>query len=315
MVNEVKEVMQSAKSEKTARNWTQMPFLSGNSWFGLKNGGISNGSSEASQSNKSNGPSDKNSSSTADAGLESDSDPMTVYSMLSGAVLFRTAVLQNAPAAERFKMLRAKIERLNLSGRPAQVIAVTSAVPKEGKSTIAVNLAKAFSEDRKGRTVIVDCDLRNPTVHEFFNLERGPGMGEILSTGQFDSESIHQVTPGLDVITAGIPAEAPMQLFVEPECQRFFKFLRNNYRYIIIDSPPVLLCSEAISLTSISDKSLLVVRAGRTKRTLVKSAIETIDKSNILGTVLNDEIIYSRDYSSRAYAGYYYSGTSSRKLI
>jgi protein-tyrosine kinase len=232
---------------------------------------------------------------------------ITTAPPLPGSVYFANGPVYNAAAAERFKMLRAKIERLSASSKRSKykVIAVASAAPREGKSTVAVNLARAFAEDPLGKTLLIDCDLRNPTVHEFFKLPKYPGVREILEGAPIDGAPIHQVFPRMDVLCAGKEIDNPIQLFLEPEGAKFLRYLRKKYRHIVVDTPPVLLCAEAITLSSLADASLLVVRSGQTKKEMIRSAIETLRKNNILGTVMNDEIVVSRDYGSKQYSKYY----------
>ncbi len=232
---------------------------------------------------------------------------VTMAPPLPGSVYFANGPVYNAAAAERFKMLRAKIERLSASSKRTKykVIAVASAAPREGKSTVAVNLARAFAEDPLGKTLLIDCDLRNPTIHEFFKLPKYPGVREILEGSPVDDAPIHQVFPRMDVLCAGKEIDNPIQLFLEPGGMKFLRFLRKKYRHIVVDTPPVLLCAEAITLSSLADASLLVVRSGQTKKEMIRSAIETLKKNNILGTVMNDEIVVSRDYGSKQYSKYY----------
>src|SRR5690606_18822844 len=98
-----------------------------------------------------------------------------------GQILLADGKVDSMPVAERFRLIRARIERENLSGKNLKVIAITSSVPEEGKSVTSVNLARAFATNPTGKTLLIDCDLRKPSVHRFFGLRMGPGVGEALS--------------------------------------------------------------------------------------------------------------------------------------
>ncbi len=226
-------------------------------------------------------------------------------SLYQGSILLADGEVESPAAAERFRILRAKIERLNLRRENNyHVLAVTSAVAQEGKSVTSVNLARALSIDPAGKTLLIDCDLRRPTVHKFFNLQQEQGLSDAIAgeAGIFDV--IKPVTPRLDVITAGTPISDPPQAIERPDIPRFLHLLRSKYRYIVVDCPPALLCSEPIRLSSIVDATLLVVRAWRTEKRLVKDAVEVIGESKILGVVMNDAVDASKPYLDYGYYGY-----------
>jgi len=224
--------------------------------------------------------------------------------LAQGQILLADGMIVSLPAAEKFRILRAKIDRMNLGKKRYSVLAVTSAVPQEGKSVISVNLARALSLDPHGKTLVIDCDLRRPSVNQFFNFPRNPGLSDVLR-GETDLNSvIRSVTPTLDVICAGTMAMDPTQLIEQPELAEYFNELKSIYRYIIVDCPPVLVCPEPISISSIVDSTLLVVRAWRTERRLVEDAIEVLGKNKILGLVVNDGSDASKAYLEYGYYGY-----------
>ncbi len=221
-----------------------------------------------------------------------------------GQILLQEGSMTNFPAAERFRILRAKIERNNLGPKRYHVIAVTSAVPEEGKSVVSVNLARALSIDPVGKTLLIDSDLRKPSVHRFFGLNEGPGLSDALVGDQPLFSVIRSASPRLDVITAGTPLLDPTQAVELPEYKLYLDELRKRYRYIIVDCPPTLLCPEPITISSIVDSVLLVVRAWRTPKQLVEEASDILDRSRIMGVVVNDIIDASRVYDHYGYYGY-----------
>ena len=220
------------------------------------------------------------------------------YVMLSGSA---TVDLQSS---ERFRILRTRIERLALSGKRQQIIAVSSAIPEEGKSVVAVNMARAFGMDPQGKSLIIDCDLRKPNVHRFFNEMQSPGLSDVLVAGKPLRNVIRSVEPGLDLLTAGSPVVDSTRTIQQPGLALLIEELRKHYRHIIIDCPPVLLCSEPMTLSQLSDSSLLVVRSWRTQKKLVKEAVNVLGKDNMLGVVLNECTDTLQQYGYYSYYGY-----------
>ncbi|OVE80198.1 hypothetical protein BVY02_01045 [bacterium J17] len=230
-----------------------------------------------------------------------------------GKIWLADGVVESLPAADRIRMVRAKIDRHNLADDRYHVITVTSAVPKEGKSVMAANLARAFGADPVNKTLLIDGDLRRPAVHKFFGLRRQNGLGDVLSGRKNINSVIHPVAAGLDVVTAGSPVEDPTRAIENPIFAQSIDELRKTYRYIIIDCPPVFLCPEPITMSSIADGTVVVARAWRTEKRLVQEAVDAVGKSRIIGVVLNDGIDPSRQYD---YYGYHSYGTEpTQKLI
>jgi capsular exopolysaccharide synthesis family protein len=227
-----------------------------------------------------------------------------------GLILLAEGYIENQIAAERFRILRAKIERLNLAQRRYKVLAVTSAVPSEGKSVVAVNLARALSIDPLGKTLLVDCDLRKPSVQRFFRTPRESGLSDALFHRRMNNRFIRSVGPNLDLMTAGTAVVDPTEAIEQPEFDRFVSELREYYRYIVIDCPPVLLCPEPIRISAAADTTILVARAWRTNRRLVQEAVEVIGAQKILGIVLNEGLDASHQYSDYGYYAYYSQGSA-----
>ena len=208
-------------------------------------------------------------------------------------------------ATERFRILRAHIERQGIiNGREYPVIAVTSAVPGEGKSVTAVNLARAFGMDPRGRTLVVDCDLRKSTTHRFFGQTQSPGLSDILIAGKSLRSVVRSVEPGLDLITAGSPVVDSTRTLDQPGLALMIEELKKHYRFIILDCPPVLFCPEPMTLTHIASGTLLVVRAWRTQKKLVKEAVNLIGKDKLLGIALNESTDSLKQYGYYGYYGY-----------
>lgn len=229
-------------------------------------------------------------------------------SLNEGHILLAGGSLLDLEAAERFRMLRAQLERHNLSTPQTDVIAITSAVPSEGKSIMSTNLSRAFSSDPQGKTIIVDCDLRKPNIHRFFGLSSTPGLSDLLVAGKSLHNTIHTVESGLDVICAGSPVIDSTRTIESPGLKLLVSELKKTYKHVILDCPPVLMCSEVLSIAELASSSILVARAWRTERQLVIEASEMLQKHNLIGVVLNE---CSDSLSHYGYYGYYgYMGHS-----
>lgn len=207
-------------------------------------------------------------------------------------------------ASERFRILRARLERLNLNGSNKSLIAITSAVPEEGKSLVACNLARSLAMDPRGKTLLLDCDLRKPTVHKYCGVPSVPGLSDVLVGKSQLSKVIHEIEPGFDVISAGSPVVDATRVVELPQFSVMLEQLRAHYRYVIIDCPPVLLCPEPLILSSVIDGTVLVVRAWRTQKKLVKDAVNLIGKDKFIGLIVNDAKDSLNEYGYYGYYGY-----------
>ncbi|HMO16619.1 MAG TPA: CpsD/CapB family tyrosine-protein kinase [Oligoflexia bacterium] len=230
-----------------------------------------------------------------------------------GGVLIAGGSIQDLEAAERFRMLRAHLERQNLTQDKTDLLAITSAVPSEGKSMVSVNLSRAFSTDPNGRTILVDCDLRKPNVHRFYGESSTPGLSDLLVAGKTLESVIRQVEPGLDIICAGSPVVDSTRTIESPGLSLLLAELKKRYRHIIIDCPPVLMCSEVLSLAQLASGTILVARAWRTEKQLVSEASDMLKNHGLLGVVLNECSDSLRHYGYYGYYGYVGAGRAAGK--
>jgi capsular exopolysaccharide synthesis family protein len=216
------------------------------------------------------------------------------------------ALEKESPAAEQYKILREQLRRLRHEGG-LRTVAVTSAVKRDGKTTVAVNLAVALALDSEAKVLLIDGDLRAPGVHRYFNLSATPGLADYL--GSSSSQDIkHLVTdtflPGLRVLPAGKPSAAAAELLAKGRMQRAMDELRAAFPdyQIVIDSPPILPTPDPMVIARHVDGVLLVVRAGKTPRDYVAKSLQFIGAGKIIGLVLNGAEL---GLASRYY--YYYS--------
>lgn len=191
-------------------------------------------------------------------------------------------------AAEAYRTLRTNIQ-FSSYDQEVRVITVTSSRPEEGKSTVACNMAITFAENGK-KVLLVDTDLRRPTVHKRFKLPNSLGIVNVIMNMEMLHEVVHHdVTEGLDIITSGVIPPNPSELLGSRKFQRFIDEMRDQYDTIILDSPPLLAVTDAQILTTLSDGTVVVVQHGVTKKDEISQAKDLLEKvkGNILGVVLS----------------------------
>jgi capsular exopolysaccharide synthesis family protein len=180
-------------------------------------------------------------------------------------------------------------------GSEPRVIAVSSPGAGDGKTTIAANLGSILSEIGN-RVLLIDADLRKPTLHTMFGIENGDGLSNLLSGDEpMSLESVQALVrrpenSNLDVLTAGTPGAASFDLFQTKRIAELIEAVRKDYKLILIDTAPLLLIPESRTLARLADWSILVLRAGRTTEEAAIAARQQMadDGIPLLGTILND---------------------------
>ena len=184
-----------------------------------------------------------------------------------------------------------------------RTIALTSAVPKEGKTTTSLNISVSLAQAGL-RVLLVDGDMRRGEVHKFFGLEGGRGLSDVLA-GQAKPESVIQRTglPNLDLVATGPFPTNPAELILRNEFNAFVDYARRTYDRIVFDCPPIMAVSEASILASMVDGVVMVVWAGQTSRKLAQLSLQVLLQrgARMLGCVLNN-LEFGR-------VGYYYYST------
>jgi len=203
--------------------------------------------------------------------------------------------------AEQFKHLRTNI-LFPVSGKPPRSIMVTSAVPGEGKSFVASNLAVSIAQNIDQHVLLMDCDMRCPSIHKNFGFNIVPGLSEYLSKGTpLSSMLLKTKINKLSVLPGGKPPQNPAELMSSNQMSKLLKEVPSRYsdRYIIIDSPPPHLTSETSVIARQVDGIILVVKSGSTHRKMVEDLLEMMGKEKVIGVVVN-----WFDMSSMKYSGY-----------
>ncbi|MGB9699178.1 MAG: CpsD/CapB family tyrosine-protein kinase [Thermodesulfobacteriota bacterium] len=205
-------------------------------------------------------------------------------------------------AAEQFRKLRTFL--FMRSPHPPRLILITSAFPQEGKTTVALNLAFAISQEINKKAILIDADLRMPSIY-LKNFENSPGLSNYL----MDHLPVEAVMKNsgkekLWIIPAGKPSSQAAELIGSRRMEELLHFLRNfgEDTYTLIDSPPIVSASEPILLSRIVDGIILVVMADKSPRAAIRKAINDIPKDKILGVVFNQKELKPTKY----YSEYYY---------
>lgn len=205
-----------------------------------------------------------------------------------------------SPIAESYRRLRTSIQYVQ-ADRPVKTILVTSPNPSEGKSTTVSNLAIIFAQMGK-RVILLDTDLRKPSLHSKFGLEKSPGLSELL-TGRAALEDVLQKTSveGLEIICRGKISSSLSEVLGTQQMKDLIEQLKEQYDLVLFDSPPVLAVSDPLVLSTLVDGVVVVVSSGNTRMDTLERGLELVENvgARFLGVVLNNFDLRS------AYGGYY----------
>ena len=193
-----------------------------------------------------------------------------------------------SPLMESYRSLRTNINFAAV-GTKLRSLVVTSSVPAEGKSTTAANLAMAMALDGK-RVIIIDADLRRPSLHKLFRLESSPGLTDILvGTHEIADVIKPSGVDNVSVISAGSPPPNPAELLGSAKMGELITELESLADIVLFDSPPTLAVADSIVLAARTNGVLLVIGYGETKKTNSRNAVAALQRANarVLGTVLN----------------------------
>ena len=227
------------------------------------------------------------------------------------AALSRKVVIDRDtdPASkEQYRRLAASLHAAQATNH-LKVVMVTSAVASEGKSLTAANLALTLSESYQKSVLLIDGDLRRPSQHAVFGLDSSPGLTDGLRLAE-SRVVLHRVTPHLTVLTAGESTADPMAVLTSKRMARLVHEARETFEWVIIDTPPVGLISDANLLAEAADGALLVVRAESTPVDIVQRAVATLGRERVLGVVLNQ----ARELDAPGYKYHNYYEAASRSL-
>lgn len=195
-----------------------------------------------------------------------------------------------SPISEAYRVLRTNIQ-FSAIDQAMQVIAVTSAQPREGKTTTISNLAVAYAQDGK-RVMLIDADLRKPTLHRVFARTNRKGLTNVLANiSTLEDEMQATDVDQLFLLTSGPMPPNPAEILATKRMGMLLDELRQQFDVILIDTPPALALTDAQVIASRSDGVLLVVSSGKTKRDLIRKCKANLEyvNANLLGVVLNNQ--------------------------
>ena len=216
------------------------------------------------------------------------------------------------PAAEAYRVIRTSIQFAQ-AGKELKTIALTSCTPNEGKSMTVANLAVVLTQAGKS-VLLIDCDMRNPTVHKNFNLSNKVGLSSCISMGTALTDAVQATgIEGLDALTAGVIPPNPSELLGSEQMKNVLQRAKEQYDYVLIDTPPVMPVTDALIVSRFVDGMILVIASAEVKVEMARDVKNQLVNAgaNILGVVLNK---VRSEHHGYGYGYYYYYGNDSEKL-
>jgi capsular exopolysaccharide synthesis family protein len=209
--------------------------------------------------------------------------------------------------AEAYRSIRTSV-LLSSAGTPPRTILVTSSQPSEGKTTTTINTAIALSQ-LKARTIIIDADMRRPSLHKVFGLAPSQGLSTYLSSKDAELRQLIQKLPlpDLYLLPSGAIPPDPAELVSSGKMKELLEILAPDFQYIIIDSPPMMNVSDSIVLSTLADGVIFVIKGGDTKRSIVRRARQELAavRARIIGVVINNLNLKTEGYDDYYYQRYH----------
>ncbi|NJP37443.1 CpsD/CapB family tyrosine-protein kinase [Alkalicoccus luteus] len=213
-----------------------------------------------------------------------------------------TEFQKRSPISEQYRTLRTNIQFASID-KPVRSILVTSSSPGEGKSTTVANLSIVLAQ-QDNKVLLVDTDLRKPTVHFSFQVPNQAGFTNVLTNQSSFNEMVFETSiANLDVLPSGPLPPNPSELLGSQRMKQFMQHVKDRYDYVIFDAPPVNAVTDAQILAGHTDGVVLIIRSGKTEEDHAERAVESLKKvdANLIGAVLNDRQMEQSQY-------YYYYG-------
>lgn len=212
-----------------------------------------------------------------------------------------------SPAAEEYRKLKAMVIKLTQQDARKTVIMVTSSNSGEGKSLTAINLAISLAQEVSHSALLIDADLRRPSLAAYLDITAHSGLAECLRDGVNASSAIIRTgIPKLDILPAGKSVSNPVELLSSPKMKSLLLELKRNYheRYIIIDTPPILPFAETQIISMLVDGVLFVVKEGETTVQDLQDSLDILKGTSVLGIAFNNVDVSAQGMNNR-YRHYY----------
>ena len=201
-------------------------------------------------------------------------------------------------AAEKFRFLGVRLRQIQQS-RSLKKVLVTSTIPEEGKSFVSANLAGVLAK-RKQKVLLIEGDLRRPTISTLFGLGRLVGLAEWLQGDHRKLTNIYRLDgPDFWLMPAGDPPANPLELMQSGSLSQLMELLDTMFDWIIVDSPPLLPLADTTVWGRMTEGTLLVAREGKTEKAMLERGLQTMKKSDFLGVVLNGSANPNHGYYQR----------------
>jgi protein-tyrosine kinase len=232
--------------------------------------------------------------------------PATLFERIDARLAEKVVIDDNmSPVSrEQYRRLAAVLhDAQSTSG--TRVVMVASAVASEGKTLTATNIALTLSDSYRRRVLLIDADLRKPTLHQVFRLNAASGLIDGLEAQGEVKLVLRQISQHLSVLPAGRPTSDPMAGLTSERMRQLIQEAKETFDWVIVDTPPLMLLPDAHLLSALVDAAVLVVKANSTPHEMVKRTAELIGRERVVGVVLNQAQTPSQgDY--RGYYGSYY---------
>jgi exopolysaccharide/PEP-CTERM locus tyrosine autokinase len=222
-----------------------------------------------------------------------------------------TLTAPDSPAAEEYRKLKATVVRLTRQEGARNAIMVTSSFSGEGKSLTSINLAVSLAQEVSHSALLIDADLRRPSLAEYLGIQTEAGLSDCLRDGAAVSSAIIRTgVAKLDLLPAGSRVRNPVELLASPKMKTLINELKRQHpeRYLIIDTPPILPFAETQIISQLADSVLFVVKAGKATMQDMQDALDVLKGARVLGIAFNEMSVqgannryrhYYKDYASR----------------
>jgi capsular exopolysaccharide synthesis family protein len=231
---------------------------------------------------------------------------MAVFNGFDSKVAERLVVTETVSlmSLEQYRNLAATLHHAQVD-RGIKVVMVASALGGEGKTLTSVNLALTLSGSYRREVLLIDGDMRRPSIHSVFQVPNDVGLSNALRSDAQRKVSVVEISEYLSILPAGPPAPDPMNLLTSERIRTLLTQAAARYDWVIIDTPPVGLLTDANLLATMVDVSVLVIRAGMAPHRLISRAADTLGRDRIIGVVLNG-VDPKKSDAPHYYPGYYY---------
>lgn len=213
----------------------------------------------------------------------------------------------NPGLVEQYRRLAATLHHAQ-QANGLRAVMVTSAVPGDGKTLTAVNLALVLAESYRAEVLLIDADLRRPSIPSVVDLGEGRGLSEALRSATEQKLALASLAPTLTLLPAGQPIANSIEALTSPRMRQILDEARSRFDWVILDAPPVGVTADARLLAQMVDGTLFVIHAGKTQYPAIKKAIDALGREQLLGVVLNGV-----DADPAGDQHYYYGATRAEK--